>query len=255
MAGHPVLEMMDSNYDRTELESALQTFSRAKTEWDNAEDHWVKTREEKVRVSNKMKELIKQDMSVEARKAAREKLKETSKPVFENENSARMNERKAYAVYMVASENVAKAGANLLFKAILDNQMQDTPLHYKKFKIFAKNVLNDEDLVLDTSRGLAVGYCMGAYGFNRADVCLTENEKMKFTAETVKPHHVATYDEIVAEVNRAALYADKVTKAVEALRKQEKDETAAYQTGARRLLPSMACTPVNLNYDFTRAAF
>lgn len=35
----------------------------------------------------------------------------------------------------------------------------------------------------------------------------------------------------------------------------EMAEHEAYRTGARRLLPSIACTPLYLDYDFTRAAY
>lgn len=247
---------MDSNFDRTELESALATFSKAKSEWDNAEDRWGKTREEKARVSNKMREIIRQDISVEIRKTAREKLKEESQPIYEKESAARMEERRVYAAYIVASENVAKAGANLLFRAILDNRMQDTPPHHKKFREFAENIFGvvGEDLIVDTSGGLTVVYRMGVYGFDRAVVCPIESGKMKFTGAT-PPHYVATYDEIVEEVDRAALYFDKIRNAVDDLHAQEKAEYKAYRTGARRLLPSIACTPLYLEFDFTRAAF
>lgn len=247
---------MDSNFDRSELESALATFSKAKCEWDNADGRWGKAREEIARVSNKMREIIRRDISAENRKTAKKKLKEDSQPIYEKESAARMDERKAYAAYIVASENVAKAGANLLFKAILDSKMQDTPPYHRKFKAFAESVFGvlGENLAVDTSGGLFVVYRMGIYDYNRADVCPIENGKIKLTEEE-NPHYVATYDEIVEEVKRAALYADKVTKAVEDLCAQENDEYKTYQTGARRLLPSMVCTPVNLNYDFTRAAF
>lgn len=245
--------IMDSNFDRTELESALATFSKAKCEWDNADGRWGKTREEIARVSNKMREIIRREISAENRKAAREKLKEDSQPIYEKESTARMDERKAYAAYIVSSENVAKAGANLLFKAILDNQMQDIPLHHKKFKTFAESVLG-EDLVIETSGGLFVVYRMGIYDYNRADVCPIENGRIKLT-EAVNPHYVATYDEIVEEVKRAALYFDKIRNAVDVLHAQETTEYKTYRSGAKRLLPSIACTPLYFSFDFTRAAF
>lgn len=247
---------MDSNFDRSELESALATFSKAKCEWDNADGRWGKAREEIARVSNKMREIIRRDISAENRKAAREKLKEDSQPIYEKESAARMDERKAYASYIVASENVAKAGANLLFKAILDSKMQDTPPYHRKFKAFTKSVFGvlGEDLAVDTSGGLFVVYRMGIYDYNRADVCPIENGKIKLT-EAANPHYVATYDEIVEEVKRAALYFDKIRNAVDVLHAQETTEYKTYRSGAKRLLPSIACTPLYFSFDFTRAAF
>ena len=202
----------------------------------------------------RMKNIIQQDLSLEARKAEKERLKEASQPIYEEERAARIDERKAYAVYIVASENVAKAGANLLFTHIVnDRKVQDTPIHHKKFKAFAESVLG-EDLVVSTSNGLFVTYRFGIYGFDKADVCPIKDGKITIT-DTTAPHHVATYDEIVEEINRAALYFDKITNAIDDLYAREKAEHEAYRTGARRLLPSIACTPLYLDYDFTRAAY
>ena len=134
--------------------------------------------------------------------------------------------------------------------------MQDTPPYHRKFKAFTKSVFGvlGEDLAVDTSGGLFVVYRMGIYDYNRADVCPIENGKIKLT-EAANPHYVATYDEIVEEVKRAALYFEKIRNAVDVLHAQETTEYKTYRSGAKRLLPSIACTPLYFSFDFTRAAF
>ena len=239
-----------ANYNREELTAAIATFNMAKEAWYRADEYYrdaaTKTR--------KLLASIDRDLSYKEQVSQRKALEAAINDAGAEETNAQASARIAAAVYRVAGQNVAKAAANLLLKALLGNEkMQKTPPHYKKFAAFVAEVFGpfDPDVYINVNYGLNVVYRQAEYNYNQETVCPMENGALKLP-EVPTYEYVATYDEITGEVNQAAAYFMDLEATLKGLREQADEEKKKYKTDAKYLLPYVEYNAMHVNFNFNR---
>ena len=91
----------------------------------------------------------------------------------------------------------------------------------------------------------------GEYNYNWETVCPLEDGLVRLPDPPLSMY-VATYDEILEEVRKAANCAFEMENAIKKLREQRDKEKSGYKTDARYLLPGIDYNALRIEYHFDR---
>ena len=230
-------------HDRKELEKALAVFERAETEMNAA--------------SRRYEDAVRKDMELQSgtdNEAKPEALAEAKKKAGIEKNWSRKQERLQTAILRVAGQNTAGAAANLLRKALMENEnMQHVQMCGREFRDFTDKVLGD-GFYMFCDDALYVKFTQGPEYVDQIKMVFPLDVSGK-VCYSVKPssYYVASYEEIENEVKMAAQECRELEGSLRHLNEREDEIKQQLVTDAILMMPSVSYDALQKPFDFCNA--
>lgn len=153
--------------------------------------------------------------------------------------------KQARAVLMASGQNVANIAANIWNE---NSAAFSDPVYFKKFKTAFEKLFDPELFYFDSGYGYSmyIYFRVGEYGHNSAYVASIENGAVVWDDGRDRKHAECTLAEIKKEARRAFTDAEKLRKAVDAIK--TKDARKNYKSAIQYYMPYLEVGAIHDEY-------